>query len=57
MTERKKYMLQVMEYCVLHGEFCDQCLNKDGDYESCHALHAEFISEARKSWEKEDEQE
>ena len=56
MTERKKQLLQIMEHCVLNGEFCDDCLNRDGDYESCHALHMEFINEARRSWEAEDKQ-
>lgn len=57
MTERQKRLLEIMEYCVLNGEFCDNCPNKDEDYESCHAMHAEFMAMVRETWEGENNNE
>lgn len=51
MTERQKQLLKIMEHCVLNGEFCDNCPNKDSDYEGCHATHMEFMAMVRESWE------
>lgn len=53
MTDRKKQLLEIMEYCVPNGEFCSDCPNRDQDYEGCRAMHEEFFNEVKRSWESE----
>lgn len=53
MTDRKKQLLEIMEHCILNGEFCSDCPNRDQDYEGCRAMHEEFFNEVKRSWESE----
>lgn len=43
MSEREAYLISVMEHCVLHGEFCDTCMNVKNDYAGCRKDHEEFF--------------
>lgn len=37
MTARKQRMLEIMQHCLLDGEFCDTCPNVNEGYEGCRA--------------------
>ena len=50
MTDRQKYLLEVVQNCMLHNDFCDGCPNEPNGYESCRALHEEFFAEVCRSW-------
>lgn len=54
MTEQEARVINIMEHCVLHADFCDTCENGNSDYPGCRKTHEEFFAMVKDTFAKND---